>query len=112
MLGAAGHLAAWKVLVDSPMPHTAPLPEPWAQRLDSFQRLLLLRALRQDKLLPAVTNYVADTMGRWVSGLAGLQAGVYMLCWPWLCSVAAHVFANQAKKQRRTHDLAHVWLCV
>jgi dynein heavy chain len=60
----SGNLSSWKKMVDSPMPHAEALPEPWGQRLDSFQRLVLLRALRQDKLLPAVTDYVADTMGR------------------------------------------------
>ena len=67
-----GNLSSWKLLVDSPTPHTEALPEPWGQRLDNFQRLVLLRALRQDKLLPAVTNYVAEMMGRY--GLASMAA--------------------------------------
>lgn len=61
----AEHLDEWRVLFDSSSPHTEPLPPEFQARLGSFQRLLLLRALRQDKLTQAITKYVADTMGRW-----------------------------------------------
>jgi dynein heavy chain len=59
------HLDEWRVLFDSTSPHLEPLPSEWQARLGPFQRLLLLRALRQDKLTQAISKYVADSMGRW-----------------------------------------------
>jgi dynein heavy chain len=60
----AEHLDEWRVLFDSTSPHLEPLPSEWHVRLGPFQRLLLLRALRQDKLTQAISKYVADSMGR------------------------------------------------
>lgn len=60
----AEHLDEWRVLFDSTSPHVEPLPSDWQARLGPFQRLLLLRALRQDKLTQAISKYVADSMGR------------------------------------------------
>jgi dynein heavy chain len=66
----AEHLDEWRVLFDSTSPHLEPLPSEWQARLGPFQRLLLLRALRQDKLTQAISKYVADTMGRCVQGFS------------------------------------------
>lgn len=60
----AEHLDEWRILYDSTNPQTEPLPGNWQGRLDLFQRLLLLRAMRQDKLTPAIMQYVAEVMGR------------------------------------------------
>ncbi len=61
------HVAAqpdeWQRVYDAQAPERAPLPAPWQQLLDGFQRLLVLRALRPDKLVPALTAYVADVLG-------------------------------------------------
>ncbi|KAG2490029.1 hypothetical protein HYH03_011494 [Edaphochlamys debaryana] len=56
--------AAWRRIYDSLEPHTEPLPEPWQSRLDPFQRIIILRTIRPDKLIPALTLFVADTMGK------------------------------------------------
>ncbi|GFH10421.1 uncharacterized protein HaLaN_05731, partial [Haematococcus lacustris] len=65
--GLAAHVAEnpddWKSLFDSPEPHRARMPHPWASKLDAFQRIVLLRTIRPDKLIPAVTMYVAECMG-------------------------------------------------
>lgn len=58
------HLDEWRSLYDSPQPQLEPLPGGWQARLTPFQRLLPLAALRQDKLTPGISRYVADTMGR------------------------------------------------
>lgn len=58
------HLDEWRLLFDSTSPHLEPLPAAWQARLGPFQRLLLIRALRQDKLTQAISKYMADTMGR------------------------------------------------
>nr|8GLV_Kg Chain Kg, DHC_N2 domain-containing protein [Chlamydomonas reinhardtii] len=60
----AANTEAWKRIYDSLEPHTEQLPEPWHSRLDAFQRIIVLRTLRPDKLIPALTLFVADTMGK------------------------------------------------
>jgi dynein heavy chain len=42
----------------------AQLPGDWDVKLDSFQRLLLLRVLRPDKLVAAVRGYVQGQLGQ------------------------------------------------
>jgi dynein heavy chain len=50
-------------IYDSATPESEELPEPWRSRLDSFQRLLVLRTIRPDKLTRAVYLYVEASMG-------------------------------------------------
>ena len=57
------NLAAWKSIYDSADPASAELPPPWQDALTPFQRLVLLRTLRMDKIVPAMTAYVAQTLG-------------------------------------------------
>jgi dynein heavy chain len=44
------NLADWKAVYDSPEPHRCTLPYPWHDQLDSFQRMIVLRAIRPDKV--------------------------------------------------------------
>ncbi|KAK9812825.1 hypothetical protein WJX72_004356 [[Myrmecia] bisecta] len=60
----AEHLNDWKRIYDALEPDRTPLPEPWRSKLDSFQRILALRTLRPDKLLPALTGFVAEALGK------------------------------------------------
>ncbi|MEW5311650.1 MAG: hypothetical protein WDW38_003346 [Sanguina aurantia] len=53
----------WKAVYDSLEPHVTPLPVPWDTDLDCFQKLLVLRTIRPDKLIPAITAYVSTTLG-------------------------------------------------
>jgi dynein heavy chain len=48
------HMDAWKRIFDSSDPHREPFPEPWASDLDDFQRMLVLRCLRFDKVCYSV----------------------------------------------------------
>lgn len=50
-------------MYDAADPVSAPLPPPWSSKLDAFQRLLLLRVLRPDKLTTAISEFVKATMG-------------------------------------------------
>jgi len=59
----AENLADWKALYDSPEPHACALPGNWQSVLDAFQRIVVLRTIRPDKLLPAITAYVSATLG-------------------------------------------------
>ncbi|EFJ27757.1 hypothetical protein SELMODRAFT_94851 [Selaginella moellendorffii] len=53
----------WRVIFDSPEPHMEPLPLPWNIELDSFQKMVVLRCIRPDKLVLATANYVAESLG-------------------------------------------------
>ena len=57
------NLKEWKLYAASSEPYKAPLPENWDQKFDDFNRLLLVRALRPDKLLLAFTEYIHRSIG-------------------------------------------------
>jgi dynein heavy chain len=54
----------WKDLYDSPAPHESPFPKPWESQLKGLDRLVVLRCIRPDKIVPAVQNYITEKMGR------------------------------------------------
>ncbi|KAJ1537226.1 Dynein heavy chain 7, axonemal [Nowakowskiella sp. JEL0078] len=54
----------WKEIFSSNDPHEMPFPLPWCESLDTFQKLLVLRCLRPDKMISAVTNYIIEKMGK------------------------------------------------
>jgi dynein heavy chain, axonemal len=53
----------WRAFAQSDVPHTAPLPETWQACLNLFQRVLLIRCFREEKLFFALYDYVQQTMG-------------------------------------------------
>jgi dynein heavy chain len=53
----------WKVLYDSPEPQDEALPSPFHESFSPLQRMLVLRAFRPDKVVPAITEYVGKEMG-------------------------------------------------
>ncbi|KAG8439501.1 hypothetical protein GDO86_005633 [Hymenochirus boettgeri] len=65
--GLADHfcqnLAEWKNIYDSPLPNEMELPYPWEDLLNSFQKLLVLRCIRPDKVIPAVQQFITEKMG-------------------------------------------------
>eukprot|EP00803_Ostreobium_quekettii_P008971 evm.model.scf_437EXC.8 EVM.evm.TU.scf_437EXC.8 scf_437EXC:34649-40478(-) len=63
-VSVAENLGAWKNLYDSVDPELELLPSPWQTKLSAFQRMLVLRTVRPDKLIPAITAYIAATMGK------------------------------------------------
>jgi len=44
------NIAVWKELYDDREPHVAPIPEPWHEQLTDFQKMILIRCLRPDKV--------------------------------------------------------------
>ncbi|XP_059176982.1 dynein axonemal heavy chain 1-like [Physella acuta] len=58
------HLDGFKRIFDSAEPHREQLPGPWADNLDKFQALLVLKAFRPDKVTNAMQDYVAANMGQ------------------------------------------------
>ncbi|NWU63519.1 DYH1 protein, partial [Pterocles burchelli] len=53
------NLEAFRAIFDSPKPHRQPLPGKWEAELDAFQKLLVLRCLRGDKVTNAMQDFVA-----------------------------------------------------
>lgn len=50
----------WKAIYDCADPAAAHWPQPCTAQLDSFQRLLLLRVFRPDKLVAGIQHYVTE----------------------------------------------------
>ena len=59
----------------SPLAEDEPLPGDW-KRMSEFERLLLFRALRPDRLTAAMKKFVTNVIGaRWVLGVLGVGEG-------------------------------------
>nr|KAJ3423148.1 Dynein heavy chain 7, axonemal [Polyrhizophydium stewartii] len=57
------NIAEWKRLFESPDPQDFNLPGKWHMALTSFERLLVLRCLRPDKMTIAITGFIIEKMG-------------------------------------------------
>ncbi|GAB0093009.1 Dynein heavy chain [Sergentomyia squamirostris] len=55
------NLSAWKEFVEQPEPHKVPLPSPY-DSADEISRLIILKALRPDSVIPAVRNFIAKNL--------------------------------------------------
>ncbi|KAG8578265.1 hypothetical protein GDO81_010436 [Engystomops pustulosus] len=58
------NLPEWKNIYDSSHPNEMELPDPWEDLLTAFQKLLVIRCLRPDKVIPAVQQFIVDKMGQ------------------------------------------------
>ncbi|XP_060516742.1 dynein axonemal heavy chain 7 [Cylas formicarius] len=58
------NLTSWKEIFDSAEPQKRPLPSPWEKKLSSLQKLLVLRCIRYDKIIPAVQDFVRGHLGK------------------------------------------------
>ncbi|XP_072239156.1 dynein axonemal heavy chain 1 [Leuresthes tenuis] len=57
------HVHGFKKIFDSNHPHREPLPGEWNSKLDSFQKLLILRCLRADSLIQGLQDFVSTHLG-------------------------------------------------
>ncbi|XP_052743009.1 dynein axonemal heavy chain 1-like [Bicyclus anynana] len=53
----------FKSFYDAWNPHKLPYPKPLDSQLDTFQKLLVLKCLRPDKLIPGLQDYVVSGLG-------------------------------------------------
>ncbi|GFQ79129.1 dynein heavy chain 7, axonemal, partial [Trichonephila clavata] len=54
---------SWKIIYDSREPHNLKLPGKWGLYTTPFEKLLILRCLRADKIVPMVMKFVSDNLG-------------------------------------------------
>jgi len=59
----AGDLGAWEAFCNADAPQTEPLPSGWDAKLSPFQRLLVLKAFKPEKVAMGSVEYVAKAMG-------------------------------------------------
>lgn len=57
------HNEEFKPLYDSLSPQTDDWPGPWNDKLNQFQKIVALKTLRSDKLVPAVENWIIAELG-------------------------------------------------
>lgn len=58
-----GDCVTWKKILASEEPQTIPLPPLYEDRLNSFQKLMLIKTLRSEKLIHGVKAFVAAELG-------------------------------------------------
>ncbi|XP_030642423.1 dynein heavy chain 7, axonemal [Chanos chanos] len=54
----------WREVYDSKDPHHSRFPGEWEERLGPFQRMLMIRCLRPDKVIPMVQEFVSNSLGQ------------------------------------------------
>ena len=59
-----GNVELYKVIYDAAEPHEESLPGDYQTKLKLFQRICVLRCIRPDKVVPAVTTYVTEALGK------------------------------------------------
>lgn len=57
------NVMSWKEIYDSAKPHEEVLPDQW-DLLIGLDRLVILRCLRPDKIVPAAQEFISENMGR------------------------------------------------
>nr|KAG5708500.1 hypothetical protein BaRGS_026227 [Batillaria attramentaria] len=54
----------WQEYYDAKEPHKMDLPDPWQTELNDFQRMIVLRIFRPDKIVLAITDFVMEKLGK------------------------------------------------
>jgi len=55
--------AQFKRIFDSKDPEVEALPGEWDNKLDSFQKMIVLKAIRADKISEAISNFIVEKIG-------------------------------------------------
>ena len=76
--GTAAQSAPWKQWATCDEPHLQPLPGKWQEELSGLQRMLVLKAFREEKVMFAVKQFVLENLGRkYVQAPAASMADIY-----------------------------------
>lgn len=54
----------WKHVFESEQPYRQPIPSEWGDKLTIFQKLVLVRMFRPDKMVESVNDFVFQAMGQ------------------------------------------------
>lgn len=54
----------FKKIFDTAEAHEEPMPGEWNNKLNSFQKIILLKAIRADKVTTALQNYIIEQIGK------------------------------------------------
>jgi dynein heavy chain len=54
---------SWKAVYDSAAPFNVEYPAPWNEKLTSMQKMIIVRCLRPDKALPAMSKFISEKLG-------------------------------------------------
>jgi dynein heavy chain len=54
----------FKKIFDAPEAHVEPLPGEWNDKLNSFQKMIVLKAVRPDKISQAIQNFIVEKIGK------------------------------------------------
>lgn len=57
------NISKWKMIYDSVRPQDETFPDEW-QELTGISRMVILRCLRPDKMVPAVQEFIVENMGK------------------------------------------------
>ena len=58
------HIDQFRPIFDASNAHEVPLPGPWPEKLNPFQRMIVLKAIRPDKVVAAVIDWITLKLGR------------------------------------------------
>ena len=58
----AGDVKAWEAYYESKLPHHEALPGQWAEKLDLFETMVVLRCIRPDSVVPCISEFVLAEM--------------------------------------------------
>ena len=53
----------FKTIFESNSPHKVSLPWEWNKKLNSFEKIIFLKAIRPDKVLPALKLWINNNIG-------------------------------------------------
>jgi len=54
----------WQKIYESKEPYKTPIPEPMNEKMTEFQKMIVVRVLRPDKVVPLVTQFVRKKLGQ------------------------------------------------
>ncbi|XP_041350374.1 dynein heavy chain 12, axonemal-like isoform X3 [Gigantopelta aegis] len=58
------NIEKWREYYASKEPNKMPLPSPWDSELIEFEKMMVLRCIRPDKIIPAITDFVMEKLGK------------------------------------------------